>query len=141
MQLFAIGAGLEQKTVLSRAIVEAFLRQQLTAVSVLEYISLFDYHLQLARGGDDAEKLRKKASHSAVKVLRICTEINKELSSKQKYIVLIRLIEFILSSGEEMTEAEKEFLETVAGVFNIAHEEYSLCFSFVKSKNSVSAID
>lgn len=131
MQLFAFGAGLGQKSASGRKIVEAFLRQTVSASSVLEYISLFDYYFQIARGGDSKDKAAKEE-----KVRHICSEINKELNVRQKYIVLLRLVEFVLSTGDEITEAEKEFLGAVSGVFNIGLEDYSLCFWFVSGESA-----
>lgn len=122
MQLFAIGASLERLTSQSRSVVENFLRQQLSLQRIPEYLSLFDKHLLALQGGDDPTKARKKIAVSSVKALRICTEINKELNTSQKYIVFIRLAEFMNSSEAEITEPEKEFLETVATVFNIEQE-------------------
>ncbi len=122
MQLFAIGASLERLTSQSRSVVENFLRQQLSLQRIPEYLALFDKHLQSLQGGDDLTKARKKIAVSSVKALRICTEINKELNISQKYIVFIRLAEFMNSSEAEITEPEKEFLETVATVFNIEQE-------------------
>ncbi|HLG33911.1 MAG TPA: ATP-binding cassette domain-containing protein [Bacteroidia bacterium] len=135
MQLFAFGAELGQKSASGRKIVEAFLRQQVSAASVLEYISLFDYYFQIVRGGDSADKISGSVSQQDEKVIRICGEINKELNVRQKHIVLIRLIEFVISTGEEVTQAEKEFLGTVTEVFNVGLEDYSLCFSFVSGEN------
>ena len=45
----------------------------------------------------------KRTSVNSVKVLRICTQINEELTQRQKVIVLIKILEFIF--------ADKEFSE------------------------------
>ena len=136
MQLFAIGAGLEKKTFQSRAVVEAFLKQQLNTSSVLEYLSLFDYHFRVSQAGIDTGK---KSALSFAKVRDICTEINKDLSTKQKYVVLIRLLEFILSDNKEVSETEKNYLQVVAEVLNINEEDFALGFSF--AQKNASAID
>ncbi len=129
MQLFAIGASLERLTLQSRSVVEGFLRQQLSLQRIPEYLSLFDAHLLSLQGADDLTKARKKIALSSVKALRICTEINKELNTSQKYIVFIRLVEFMNSSDSQITEPEKEFLETVATVFNIEQKLQELCLA------------
>ncbi len=130
MQLFAIGASLERLTLQSRSVVEAFLRQQLSLQRIPEYITLFDKHLLALQGGEDITKARKRIALSSVKALRICTEINKELNTSQKYIVFIRLVEFMNSSDTSITEPEKEFLETVATVFNIEQDLHRFCLAF-----------
>lgn len=122
MQLFAIGASLEQLTRQNKSGVEKFLRQQLSLQRIPEYLALFDLHLESLTGTQDPTKTQKKIAVSSVKALRICTEINKELTLQQKYIVFIRLAEFMNSSGQGISAAESEFLETVADVFNIHPE-------------------
>jgi ABC-type multidrug transport system ATPase subunit len=128
MQLFAIGAALERLTLQSREVVENFLRQQVSLQRVDEYLRLFDeFNEKYSGGSDDVTRARKKIAFSSVRALRICTEINKELNTRQKYIVFLRLAEFMHSSELELTEPEKEFLDTVANVFNISPEEHELC--------------
>ncbi|REJ82905.1 MAG: ATP-binding cassette domain-containing protein [Bacteroidetes bacterium] len=122
MQLFAIGASLERLTQQSRTVVESFLRQHLSLPRIPEYLSLFDSYLESYLGTDDSAKAKKKIAMSSVKALRICTEINKELSVSQKYVVFMRLAEFMNSSEGDITEPELEFLGTVSSVFNIDPE-------------------
>lgn len=125
MQLFAIIARSDDEGTFieGRKLVELFLRQQLNSELVLEYLQLFDEQLEKFQGGGDGEKKRKRTSSSSVKVLKICTDINAELEQRQKFIVVIRLLEFIYVN-ESATEQELEFVETVALTFNIDEEEY-----------------
>lgn len=139
MQLFAIGATLERLTLQSRETVEAFLRQQVSLQRVQEYLSLFDDFIARLEGGDDTTRVRKKIAGSSVRMLRICTEINKELNTRQKYIVFLRLAEFMQSAQSEITIEEKEFLETVASVFTIEADEYTLCLTLTSRKFSLEA--
>jgi ABC transport system ATP-binding/permease protein len=141
MQLFAIGSTLERLTVQSRKTVEAFLRQQVSLQRIPEYLSLYDEYKLKFEGGENPDRAKKKISVSSVKMLRICTEINKELNLRQKYIVFLRLAEFMHSSELEMTDAEKEFLETVADVFNIQHDEYLLFLELTRQNPSVERFD
>ncbi|MFI5219842.1 MAG: ATP-binding cassette domain-containing protein [Bacteroidia bacterium] len=136
MQLFAIIANVERLTAQGRNIVEAFLLQQLSRAHVKYYLEIFDSHFALLQGKSDPNKIKKRVSVNSVKVLRICTEINNELEQKQKYIVLMRLIEFACSSGETVNEQELEFLSTVANVFNIPAADFEVCLSFASGKNS-----
>jgi len=129
MQLFAIVANAERLTAQGRSIVETFLRQQLSQSHVQKYLAVFDDYLGLLQGKADPSKSRKRVSVNSVKVLRICTDINSELNQKQKYIVLVRLIEFAYSSDEEISGQESEFLDIVAETFNISHNEYAACQS------------
>ncbi|HRH65462.1 MAG TPA: ATP-binding cassette domain-containing protein [Bacteroidia bacterium] len=141
MQLFAIGASLERLTQQSRSVVESFLRQQISLQRVPEYLSLFDEQLRLLEGVADPTKVRKKLAVSSVKALRICTEINKELNTRQKYVVFIRLAEFIYSSPEQITEPEREFLETVATVFTIEPDDHAYCMAITEPVPSINKLD
>jgi ABC transport system ATP-binding/permease protein len=132
MQLFAIVANSGRLTQQGRTIVESFLRQQLSQAHVSVYLSIFDDYLRFLEGKSDAGKERKRVSVNSVKVLRICTDINSELELRQKYIVLIRLVEFVYSD-DDVTEQELEFLSTVANVFNIGEEDQKHCMQLVQS--------
>ncbi|MEI2825890.1 MAG: hypothetical protein V9F04_05400 [Dermatophilaceae bacterium] len=56
---------------------------------------------------------------NSVKVLKICTQVNEELTQRQKFVVLVHLLEFIHAGGE-VGEQELEFVSTVAETFNIS---------------------
>jgi uncharacterized tellurite resistance protein B-like protein len=136
MQLFAIIAKVDGVTNTGRNIVQLFLKQQLNQELVDQYLAVFDEflesHHQVAKKKDGSAK---RTSLNSVKVLKICTEINKELEQNQKIVVLIRLLEFIHSSSE-ISEQENEFVTTVAETFNIANEEFNNLKHFVEGKQS-----
>jgi ABC-type multidrug transport system ATPase subunit len=137
MQLFAIVANAERLTAQGRSIVTSFLTQQLSQSHVNKYLAVFDEYLSTLQGKADPTKVKKRVSVNSVKVLRICTDINSELDQKQKYIVLIRLIEFAYSSDEEISEQESEFLNIVSETFNISAQEYGDCLSVASGINDI----
>ncbi len=141
MQLFAIGATLERLTLQSRSAVEEFLHQQISLQRVQEYLQLYDSFVIRFEGGDDSMRAKKKISGGSVKMLRICTEINKELNTRQKFIVFIRLAEFMSSAQAAITDEEKEFLETVATVFTIEPEEAKLCLALASFNFNSDSLD
>ena len=130
MQLFALVAKVEGVSKDGRSIVKLFLKQQLSADLVQDYLNIFEEYLELHQKNNSQEgKARKKTSVNSVKVLRICTQINEELKQNQKIVVLIRLMEFLFS--EDYEEQEFEFASTVASTFNIPNEEFLLAFNFL----------
>jgi ABC-type multidrug transport system ATPase subunit len=141
MQLFAIGAALERLTLQSRETVEAFLRQQVSLQRIPEYLSMYDDFFARFEQSDDDTRIRKRIAGGSVRMLRICTEINKELNTRQKYIVFLRLAEFMQSSPLDLTAEEKEFLETVATVFTIEADEYLLSLALTSRNFNPSACD
>jgi ABC-type multidrug transport system ATPase subunit len=136
MQLFAIIARVDGVNNTGRDIVQSFLKQQLNQELVDQYLALFDEflesHHQVKKKKDGSAK---RTSLNSVKVLKICTQINGELTQIQKVVVLIRLIEFI-NSNEEINDQELEFVNTVAETFNIESREYKSCIAFVRCDES-----
>lgn len=133
MQLFAIIAPPESNQTDRRSVVESFLKQLLNQELVKEYLKVFDefYDVYQKKQTEESSKRKKSISLSSVKVLKICTAINEELTQKQKLVVIVRLLEFIKADFQEISDQELEFVETVADSFHIALEEYSRVKSFV----------
>ena len=136
MQLFAIVARVDNTSNDGRTIVQAFLRQQLNQELAEQYLLIFDEfltsHHQVKQRKDGSAK---RTSLNSVKVLKICDQINNELTQVQKIVVLVRLIEFI-NSNETINEQEEEFVKTVQESFNIGGEEFDTMMNFVREKDS-----
>ena len=132
MQMFSIIAKVDGISNIGRLIVESFLKQQLNKEQVEKYLGIFDEFIEVQHASSKKKDgSAKRTSLNSVKVLRICTQINKELEQPQKVIVLIRLLEFIHSS-DEISEQENEFVITVAETFNISEDEYNQLRAFVE---------
>jgi ABC transport system ATP-binding/permease protein len=137
MELFAIIARPDNNEVIGndrRPVVESFLRRQLNEDLVSEYIkiydSFFEKHLSLInRSG------KKRIGPDSVKLLRICEEINRELTQQQKFIVLIHLFEFVNSDNLEISHQEFEFIETVSDSFYIDRPEHDDIKKYIISDN------
>ena len=133
MQMFAIIARVDGINDNGRLIVQSFLKQQLNQELVDQYLAIFDEfleaHHQVTKKKDGTAK---RTSLNSVKVLKICTQINGELTQVQKVVVLLRLIEFI-NSNTEIADQEMEFVITVAETFNIDEEEFRRSMEFVRA--------
>ncbi len=144
MQLFAIIAKVDEVTDPTdeaiessngRRIVEAFLRTELNDELLQKYIQLFDEFLLVHHSGSSKKDgQRKRTSVNSVKVLRICAQINEELTQRQKMIVLLRIFDFI-HANDQVHEQEQEFVHTVSESFNIPDFEYQQLKSFVEANN------
>ena len=147
MQLFAIIAKVDEvpeddhdgpkvpilQSTKGRKIIEGFLKSELSSSDVNRYLNIFEDFLNQTRGKLYTKKGgRKRTSLQAVKVLRICSQINEELTQRQKVIVLVRIFEFI-SSDHQRTEKELDFVKTAADAFNISQEEYEDLHIFIES--------
>ena len=126
MELFAIISRPDNNEVTGndrRPVVESFLIRQLNEDLVPGYLKIYDQyyekHLSLInRSG------KKRIGPDSVKLLRICEEINRELTQQQKFIVLIHLFEFVNSDNVEISDQEFEFIETVSDSFYIERSEH-----------------
>src|ERR1017187_5825190 len=134
MQLFAIIGNNESDGVYGRNTVDFFLKQQLNKEQVEEYLRMYDEHCKVYHKTGEGEKRKKRAAVSSVKVIVICSQINEELTQKQKILVLLRLVEFVKSSGQ-IGEQETEFINVVSSSFNIPEIEYSIFLAYVLNRD------
>lgn len=127
MQLFAILARVEfdeddqllDESIVGKEVVRQFLLAELSVSDVDEFYEYYmDQVHQLHKVSRKKRELHKRMSVNSVKVLRVCDQINKELSFFQKIVVLIRLYEYI-RSNQSIQEQDLTFVSTVSEVFNI----------------------
>jgi len=131
MQLFAIIARPESNDSDRRGVVEAFLKRQLNQELVKSYIGFFDEYYQEAQEKQKKSTQNRRTAAIAVRVLRICNDINDQLTQDQKIIVLVQLLEFCKSEGTEVSQLELEFIQSVAESFKVDPDEYTSIREFV----------
>lgn len=152
MQLFAIVAKVDEvsfdsdnpddtasiQSTKGKQIIESFLKSELSSSDVNKYLSIFENFLNATRAKLYAKSGgQKRTSLQSVKVLRICEQINKELTQRQKFIVLIRIFEFV-NADNAKSETEIEFVKTVADSFHINDAEFQHIHRFIDStKNDI----
>jgi len=134
LQLFAIIAKGDGVTEGGRpenaAILERFLRKQFSPEMAAAHMARYQAFVEAFHAsGGQSRNGRKRTSLNSVKVLRICTEVNEELNQRQKFVVLVHLIEFTHADGT-VSEQEAEFVATVAETFNIGREDFERCRAF-----------
>jgi ABC-type multidrug transport system ATPase subunit len=135
LQLFAIIAKSERDTtvVTGHDAVRRFLARQFTPQVAAEHMRLFEsYVAAFHSSGDQSARGRKRTSMNSVKVLKICTEVNEELTQRQKFVVLVYLLELVHANGQAL-EQEQDFVATVAETFNIGLADYERCDAFIRS--------
>lgn len=136
VRLFALIGDIHDETVITvreKDIVRIFLERHLNNELVMKYMKMFDEYLGIYNSENIAKgsiKDRKRVSLNAMRILAICEQINEELRQDQKIYVLIQLMDFI-SLGEEITENELDFLQTVSDAFNVPAYEFSNIRSFI----------
>ena len=134
LQLFAIIANVSEDGVSfkARSIVKTFLRQHLKTNLINKYLVVFDQYLEIHHphlfGGGISPS--KQTLSDSDRLKRIATEINRSLLQREKFIVFLRLVEFI-NEDDVMTQKELAFIKTVADTFNISNAEHDNTKAFV----------
>jgi ABC transport system ATP-binding/permease protein len=153
IKLFALIGDIHDETVVTsreKDVVRKFLTRHLNLEMVDRYMKMFDEYLTLYNSESikkGTTEDRKRISLNSMRILGICEKINEELEQKQKVYVLVKLIDYI-SLGEEITENELDFIQTVVNALYINESEYLNIMSFitesadsVPEKNRVLIID
>lgn len=133
LQLFAIIAktGREDGGDTGHEAVHRFLSRQFTGQAVRGHMAMFEaYVAAFHASGEKSARGRKRTSVNSVKVLKICTEVNEELNQRQKFVVLVHLLELVHGRGG-MLPQELDFVSTVADAFNIPRPDFVRCNTFV----------
>jgi ABC-type multidrug transport system ATPase subunit len=131
MQLFAIIARPQSNDSDRRGVVEAFLNRQLNQELEKQYLGFFDEYYQEAQEKQKKSSQDRRTAAIAVRVLKICNDINDQLTQDQKIIVLVQLLEFCKSEGSEVSQLELEFIQSVSESFNVDPSEYLLLKGFL----------
>ena len=135
MQLFAIVAK-QDKTVFDdeRFFVIDFLKKQVPAHEVEEYIRLFDQKIEETHTSKKSANLNLTSVKDSVTILKICMKINKTLDQKQKIIVILRLLEMVKVTSN-FSDQRMSIIHTTAEVFNIDKLEFNDLLSLVNCEN------
>lgn len=139
VKLFALIGDIHDETVVSsreKDIVRAFLSRQLNHELTVRYMKSFEEYLSIYNSESikrGSVEDRKRISLNAMRILGICEKINEELEQKQKVYIIVQVTEYI-SLGEEISETELEFLQTVADSFRIDDNEFVSIRDFIMQK-------
>ncbi|MFM2208056.1 MAG: hypothetical protein RL213_2031 [Bacteroidota bacterium] len=120
-QLFAIGDAIRGGSS-RRDLVEDFLRQQLLDEQVGIYLDIFDRYTE--KGGLFKSVTKDPADDDTEKHIRtLCVEITQGLEAKQKYVVYLRLCEFLQSDIGSAQQGVNDLLFLVSDTFRLSKEE------------------
>jgi len=133
MQLFAIIAKPQSNASERRLVVENFLRHLLNQELVNKYLSTYDEKFEEAGKKLEKSSPERREGAIAIRIRKLCKEINEQgqLDQEQRIVVVIQVLEFCKSGGQEVSTLELGFINTLAEGLNISCEEYRLIESFV----------
>jgi len=133
MQLFAIIARPQSNAKERRGVVEVFLRRQINQELVNKYLSTYDEQYEEARKKLEKSGTERREGAIAIRIRKLCIEINEQgqLDQVQRIVVVIQVLEFCKSGGQEVSPLELGFINTLAEGLNITNREYKVIESFV----------
>ncbi|MBL7850703.1 MAG: ATP-binding cassette domain-containing protein [Cyclobacteriaceae bacterium] len=118
LRLFAIVAKDGEVTQLERDHILAFLHDHLGRKSVIESMAYFDAFAK-ELGADGGKNIQL-----------LCQQINREVTQKQKAVVLLELMSVVLADGV-ITEKERQYVQTIGSGLNVAIEEINLMTEYI----------
>ena len=133
MQLFAIIARPQSNAIERRGVVEVFLKRLLNQELVKKYLTTYDEKFEEARKKLEKSSTERREGAIAIRIRKLCNEINEQgqLDQEQRIVVVIQVLEFCKSGGQEVSQLELGFISTLAEGLNITIEEYEFIERFV----------
>ncbi len=133
MQLFAIIAKPQSNDAERKGIVEVFLGRLLNQELVDKYISIYEKDYSEARKKLLKSSPERREGAIAIRIRKLCKEINEQgqLDHEQRIVVVIQVLEFCKSGGQEISPIEKGFISTLAEGLNITQVEFDYIEGFV----------
>ncbi len=129
IRLFAFVAKEDNVTTQERNHIHAFLEEHLSQSSMQKHLGLFDEYAQ-----EVSDKLSTAKENELI--AQICKGINREVTQKQKMIVLLELMSIVLADGT--TSAREENLsKIISEQFNISLDDLGRIKEFVNLNTSL----
>lgn len=126
LRLFAVVAKQDEVTRQEREQIRIFLKEHLVESKVEPYIALFDdYTKSISHGPQtDAHTLQQ-----------VCAEINKELTQKQKVIIILELVRIVLADAE-VSSREEELMKIICDAFKVKTDDLASIRKFVMGQQA-----
>ena len=133
MQLFAIIAKPQSNDSERRGVVETFLKRLLNLELVQKYLSIYDKEYDEARKKLEKSSAERREGAIAIRIRKLCKEINEQgqLDQEQRIVVVVQVLEFCKSGGQNVSQLELGFINALAEGLNITNEEYNIIERFV----------
>ena len=125
LRLFAVVAKEGDVTRQERDQIRIFLQEHLSNSSVESYLHFFD----------DITKNTQATASDVAKIRQLCSEINPELTQKQKLIIILDLVSIIQADGH-ISETEELFVNTIGESFKITQGGIDAIKMFVLGKTA-----
>ncbi|HMP99609.1 MAG TPA: ATP-binding cassette domain-containing protein, partial [Cyclobacteriaceae bacterium] len=132
IKLFAFVAREDEVTHQERQQILSFLTDHLSQQKVKPFMDLFDRLSQEVKRSDLNEELKA--------IDKITTEVNQELTQKQKSVIMVELVVLVFAD-QQVSSREEELIQAIANQFNISKEEVSTIKKFVFEQEAAALDD
>lgn len=113
----------------TRDLIKQYLGMHTKDEFVDQFLYVYDFYIN-QQNKDEKANFLKKASLRAVKAIRLINSIHKELLLREKYVLVILLLEIIRFKDKILPE-EYDFIETIAISFNIDEKDFYNLKNFI----------
>jgi ABC transport system ATP-binding/permease protein len=128
LRLFAVVAKEDQVTHQEREQIRKFLQDHLSRSAVETYVKKFDGYVEaLPATGELSVELQR--------IEKLCSEVNLELTQKQKVVILLELLT-IVHADEQISPREEELVNAIGANLKISQNEIEAIKVFVDGKNA-----
>ena len=131
IRLCSLFSNIDEKTdqKRTRELIKSYLQYYAKDQFIDQFLYVYDFYLNQQKA-KKTENFLKKASLRAVKAIRLINSINKELLLREKFLLVILLLE-IIRFKEKILPEEYDFIETLAISFNLDDQEYYNLKNFI----------
>ncbi len=131
IRLCSLFSNIDEKTdqKRTRELIKSYLQYYTKDQFIDQFLYVYDFYLNQQKA-KKTENFLKKASLRAVKAIRLINSINKELLLREKFLLVILLLE-IIRFKEKILPEEYDFIETLAISFNLDDKEYYNLKNFI----------
>ncbi|HAC25014.1 MAG TPA: ABC transporter ATP-binding protein [Cytophagales bacterium] len=132
IRLFAIVAKEDTVTQTERETIKKFLLEQLTEKRVPAYLELFDKCIHEFNG--------LTADQEPTIIHQICSEINDQLTSRQKVVIMLQLVDIIMADGS-ITAREEKLARRIGEQFSLTNNDIDLIKRYVSAREPEECAD
>jgi ABC-type multidrug transport system ATPase subunit/uncharacterized tellurite resistance protein B-like protein len=121
LRLFAVVAKQDDVTHQERDQIRKFLTDHLSAGKIEPYLALFDEY---------TKSVSQAASSDSEVLQQVCSDINRELTQKQKVVIILELVRIVLAD-EQITAREEELMKAISESLKVKLEDLASIRKFV----------
>ncbi len=131
IRLCSLFSNIDEKTDQNRTreLLNSYLSNHTKDEFIEQFLYVYDFYINQQKV-NTAENFLKKASLRAVKAIRLISSVNRELLLREKYLLIILLLEIIRFKDKILPE-EFDFIETIAISFNLNDKEFYNLKNFI----------